>query len=71
MYCEIGIEVDVVLRILQIGNRNKITPIVIGLKTTLHQNLVKFVLDKEDKSVPVYFLLFNFLFAATVCNVFV
>ena len=60
------------LRILQIGNRNKVIPtIVIGLKTTLHQKLVKFALDKEDKSVPVYFLLFNFLFAVTVCNVFV
>ena len=60
------------LRILHIGNKNKVIPtIVIGLKTTLHQNLVKFALDKEDKSVPVYFLLFTFLLAVTVCNVFV
>ena len=59
-------------RILQIGKRNKVIPtIVIGLKTTLHQKLVKFALDKEDKSVLVYFLLFTFLFAVTVCNVFV
>lgn len=50
------------LRILQVGNGNKVTStIVIGLKTTLHQSLVKFALDKEDKSVLVYFLLFNFL----------
>ena len=43
-----------VLRILQAGNRNKaILTIVIGLKNILHYNLVKFALDKEDKSVPV------------------
>ena len=72
LYCEIGTEVDVILRILQAGNRNKaILTIVIGLKNILHWNLVKSVLNKEDKSVPVYILLFNFLFAVTVCNVFV
>ena len=48
-----------------------ILTIVIGLKNILHYNLVKFALDKEDKSVPVYILLFNFLFAVTVYNVFV
>ena len=61
-----------VLRILQTGNRNKaILTIVIGLKNILRWNLVKSVLDKEDKSVLVYSPLFNFLFAVTVCNVFV
>ena len=72
LYCETGIEVDVILRILQTGNRNKaILTVIIGLKNMLCQNLVKSALDKEDKSVPVYILLFNFLFAVTVCNVFV
>ena len=72
LYCEIGSEVDVILRILQTGNRNKaILIIVIGLKNILHWNLVKSVLDKEDKSVHVYFLLFTFLFVASVCNAFV
>ena len=57
LYCEIGTEVDVILRILQAGNRNKaILTIVIGLKNILHYNLVKFALDKEDKSIPVYSL---------------
>ena len=70
MYCEIGTKADVILRILQTGSRNKaILKIVIGLKNILHWNLVKSVLDKEDKSVSVYFL-FNFLLAVTVCNVF-
>ena len=51
-----------ILRILQTGNRNKaILTVVIGLKNILRQNLVKSVLDKEDKSVPVYTLLFNFV----------
>ena len=37
LYCEIGSEVDVILRILQTGNRNKAIVItVIGLKNTLH-----------------------------------
>ena len=54
LYCEIGTEVDVILRILQAGNRNKaILTIVIGLKNILHWNLVKSVLNKEDKSVLV------------------
>ena len=36
LYCEIGTEVDVILRILQAGNRNKaILTIVIGLKNIL------------------------------------
>ena len=34
--------------------------IVIGLKNILHWNLVKSALDKEDKSVPVYFSFLNF-----------
>ena len=58
------------LRILQIGNRNKVTPtIVIGLKTTLHQNLVKFALDKEDRSVFVYFsyLIFYLQLQCVMC----
>ena len=60
-----------VLRILQTGNRNKaILTIVIGLKNILRWNLVKSVLDKEDKSVLVYSPLFNFLFVVSVCNVF-
>ena len=60
-----------VLRIWQTGNRNKaILTIVIGLKNKLHWNLVKSALDKEDKSVSVYSLLFNFLFVVSVCNVF-
>ena len=44
--------------------------IVIGLKN-INWNLVKSALDKEDKSVPVYSPLFNFLFVVSVCNVFV
>ena len=40
------------------------------LKNILHWNLVKSALDKEDKSVPVYSPLFNFLFVVSVCNVF-
>ena len=57
LYCEIGTEVDVILRILQTGNRNKaILTIVIGLKNILCWNLVKSPLDKEDKSIPVYSL---------------
>ena len=71
LYCEIGTEVDVILRILQAGNRNKaILTIVIGLKNILHYNLVKFALDKEDKSVFVHFPLFNILFVVLLCNVF-
>ena len=71
MCCETGIEVDVILRILQTGNRNKaILTIVIGLKDILHWNLVKCVLDKEDKSISVYSPLFNFLFVVSVYNVF-
>ena len=34
--------------------------IVISLKNILHWNLVKSALDNEDKSVHVYFPLFNF-----------
>ena len=50
---------------------NKATlTIVIGLNNILCWNLVKFALDKEDKSVSVYSLLFNFLFVVSVCNVF-
>ena len=45
--------------------------IVIGLKNILRWNLVKSALDKEDKSVPVYSPLFNFLFVVSVCNEFV
>ena len=45
--------------------------IVIGLKNILHWNLVKSALGQEDKSVPVYSPLFNFLFVVSVCNVFV
>ena len=72
LYCETGTEADVILRILQTGNRNKaILTIVIGLKNILHWNLVKSALDKEDKSVPAYSPLFNFLFVVSVCNVFV
>ena len=57
LYCEIGTEVDVILRISQAGNRNKaILTIVIGLKNILCWNLVKSPLDKEDKSIPVYSL---------------
>ena len=48
-----------------------ILTIVIGLKNILCWNLVNSALDKEDKSVPVYFSLFNFLFVVTVYNVFV
>ena len=70
--CETGTEVGVILRILQTGNRNKaILTIVIGLKNILCWNLVKSALDKEDKSVPVYSPVFNFLFVVLVCNVFV
>ena len=35
-----------------------ILTIAIGLKNILYWNLVKFALDKEDKSVPVYSLFF-------------
>ena len=48
-----------------------ILTIIIGLKNILHWNLVKSALDKEDKSIPVYFPLFNFLFVVLVCNMFV
>ena len=48
-----------------------ILTVVIGLKNIFHWNLVKSALDKEDKSVPVYSPLFNFLFVVSVCNVFV
>ena len=48
-----------------------VSTIVIGLKNILHWNLVKSALDKEDKSVPVYSPLFNFLFVVSVCNEFV
>ena len=48
-----------------------ILTIVIGLKNILRWNLVKSALDKEDKSVPVYSPVFNFLFVVSVCNVFV
>ena len=48
-----------------------ILTIVLGLKNILRWNLVKSALDKEDKSVPVYSPLFNFLFVVSVCNVFV
>ena len=48
-----------------------ILTIVIGLKDILHWNLVKCVLDKEDKSISVYSPLFNFLFVVSVCNMFV
>ena len=47
-----------------------ILTVVIGLKNIFHWNLVKSALDKEDKSVPVYSPLFNFLFVVSVCNVF-
>ena len=37
LHCKIGSEADVILRILQTGNRNKATlMIVIGLKNILH-----------------------------------
>ena len=48
-----------------------VSTIVIGLKNILHWNLVKSALDKEDKSVPVYSPVFNFLFVVSVCSVFV
>ena len=48
-----------------------ILTIVIRLKNILRWNLVKSALDKEDKSVPVYSPLFDFLFVVSVCNVFV
>ena len=48
-----------------------ILTIVIGLKDILHWNLVKCVLDKEDKSISVYSPLFNFLFVVSVSNVLV
>ena len=44
--------------------------IVIGLKNTLHWNLVKSALDKEDRRVPVYSPFFN-LFVVSVCDVLV
>ena len=47
-----------------------ILTIVISLKNVLHWNLVKSALDKEDKNVPVYSPLINFLFVVSVCNVF-
>ena len=43
---------------------------IIGLKNILRSDLVKFALDKEDRSVPVYALLFNFLLVVSACNVF-
>ena len=70
LYGETGIEVDVILRILQTGNRNKaILTVVIGLKNILRQNLVMSALVR--RSVPVYVSLFNFPFVVTMCNVFV
>ena len=48
-----------------------ILTIVIGLKNISCWNLVKSALDKEDKSVPVYSPLFNFLFVLSLYNVFV
>ena len=39
-----------------------ILTIVIGLKNILHCNLLKSVLDKEDKNVNVYFPLKNFFY---------
>ena len=48
-----------------------ILTIVIGLKNILRWNLVKSALDKEDRSVPVYSPLLNFLFVVSLCNVFV
>ena len=45
---------------------------VIGLEKILCWNLVKFALDNEDSSVPVYSRFFKFfLFATLVCDVFV
>ena len=44
---------------------------IIGLKNILRSDLVKFALDKEDKSVPVYFPLKIVLFVVSVCDVFV
>ena len=55
----------------KIRTNKAVLTIVIGLKNILHWNLVKSALDKEDKSVPVYSPLFNFLFVVSVCNVFV
>ena len=48
-----------------------ILTIVIRLKNIFCLNLVESALDKEDKSVPVFSPLFNFLFVVSVCNVFV
>ena len=45
--------------------------IVIGLKNILLWNLVKSALNKEDRSVPVYFPLKIVLFVVSVCDVFV
>ena len=44
--------------------------IVIGLENSLHWNLVKSALDKEDRRVPVYSPFFN-LFVVSVCDVLV
>ena len=44
--------------------------IVIGLENILCWNLVKSALDKEESSVPVYSPFF-YLFATSVCDVFV
>ena len=54
-----------------IKTNKAVLTVIIGLKNILHWNLVKSALDKEDKSVPVYSPLFNFLFVVSVCNVFV
>ena len=48
-----------------------ILTIVTDLKNILRWNLVNSALDKEDKSVPVYSPVFNFLFVVSVCSVFV
>ena len=45
--------------------------IVIGLENILCWNLVKSALDKEDSSVSVCSLFFNFLFVTLVCDVLV
>ena len=58
-------------KFLKFKTNKAILTIVIGLKNILHWNLVKSALDKEDKSVPVYSPVFNFLFVVSVCNVFV
>ena len=58
-------------KLKNIKTNKAVLTIVIGLKNILRWNLVKSALDKEDRSVPVYSPLLNFLFVVSVCNEFV